>query len=85
MTSKAVTKKSGAAQRQEINTTPWKTSAKQNGVRGEGPAARASGKAPFPGVVSGDVAGQETPSRQRTKDYSGGRSDVQPREKGVRY
>ena len=89
MASKPVTKKSGAAQRKQPPLEPgggnWKTSAKEDGVRAQGPAARDSGKAMFPGVVSGNVANQETPSRGRTKDYPGGRSQVQPREKGVRY
>ena len=63
----------------------YKSSAKEDGVKNEGPAARNSGKSPFPGVVSGDVASQENPRRQRRQDYAGGRSEVQPREKGVRY
>ena len=89
MASKPVTKKSDLAQRSQPSMAPpgapWKTRAKENGVRAQGPVARDSGKAMFPGVVSGDVAGQETPSRVRTRDYAGGRSDVQPRPKGVRY
>ncbi len=90
MASKPVTKKQGKYQRADMPivpppNTPWKTSAKQDGVRTQGPAARNSGKSPFPGVVSGDVADQEKPKRMRTKDYAGGRSEVQPRPKGVRY
>lgn len=90
MTSKPVTKKSDAAQRKLIpGTQPpgpkWKSSAKEDGVRAQGPAARNSGKSPFPGVVSGDVVDQMNPGKRRTRDYTGGRSDVQPREKGVRY
>ena len=65
----------------------WKSSAKEDGVRAQGPTARNSGKAPFPGVMpgTGDVGGQENPRRTRRQDYAGGRSEVQPREKGVRY
>ena len=48
----------------------WKTDAKQDGCRGEGPAARQSGKAPFPGVTSGNVTEQMNPRRDRTQDYT---------------
>ncbi len=89
MESKPVTKKSGAAQRKQPAAQPpgpkWKTSAKEDGVRAQGPTARNSGKSMFPGVVKGNVANQEPISRVRTKDYPGGRTDVQPRPKGVRY
>ena len=51
---------------------PWKTDAKQDGVKAQGPAARDSGKAPFPGVLpgTGDVSSQENPRRERRQDYS---------------
>ncbi len=60
----------------------WKDSAKSNSVRTQGPAARDSGKAPFPGVTSGNVADQMNPRRQRRENYS---PKPQPREKAVRY
>lgn len=62
----------------------WKDNPKSDGVRSQGPAARSSGKAPFPGVMpgSGGVTGQENPRRQRRQDYD---PKPQPREKGVRY
>ena len=56
----------------------WKDNAKQDGVRGQGPAARNSGKSPFP--TSG-VGSQMNPRRQRREDYT---PRPQPREKGVR-
>ena len=61
----------------------WKGSAKQDGVSPQGPAARASGKAPFPGVTpgSGDVTGQMNPRRERREDYT---PKPQPRETGVK-
>lgn len=60
----------------------WKDSAKSDGVRSQGPAARDSGKAPFPGVTGGDVSNQENPRRQRRQDYT---PKPQKRETGVRY
>ncbi len=60
----------------------WKTDAKQDGVRSQGPAARNSGKAPFPGVTGGDVEGQLNPRRQRREDYD---PKPQPREGSVKY
>lgn len=66
----------------------FKTSAKEDGVRNDGPSAPNSGKAMFPGVMpgTGDVTGQvPTFNKSRAKNYAGGRSEVQPREKGVRY
>ena len=66
----------------------FKTSAKEDGVRNDGPAAPNSGKSMFPGVMpgTGDVAGQvPTFNKMKTRNYAGGRSEVQPREKGVRY
>ncbi len=66
----------------------FKSSAKEDGVRNDGPSAPNSGKSMFPGVMpgSGDVEGQVPTFRQmRTGNYEGGRSEVQPREKGVRY
>ncbi len=90
MKSKPVTQKHGNLQRDNMRTQgggPWKGSAKQDGCRGQGPAARDSGKAMFAGVMpgSGDVGGQEPAGQRKTKVYSGGRSEVQKREKGVRY
>ena len=58
----------------------WKTDAKQDGCTGQGPAARNSGKSPFPGVTSGNVADQENPRRQRNQNYT---PKPQPRESGV--
>lgn len=66
----------------------FKTSAKEDGVSNDGPAATNSGKAMFPGVMpgSGEVTDQVPAfSKSRAKNYAGGRSEVQPREKGVRY
>lgn len=50
----------------------WKDSPKANSVRSEGPAGKASGKAPFPGVLPGSagVSSQMNPRRDRTQDYS---------------
>lgn len=49
----------------------WKTGAKEDGVKSQGPAARASGKAPFPGVTSGGgVSSQMNPRRQRRQEYT---------------
>ena len=61
----------------------WKSDAKQDGCKGEGPAARESGKAPFPGVTpgSGGVSDQMNPRRDRTKDYT---PTPQPRDVGVK-
>lgn len=62
----------------------WKDNAKEDGCKGEGPRARESGKAPFPGVTpgSGGVSGQMNPERKRTKDYT---PSPQPREAAVKY
>jgi hypothetical protein len=61
----------------------WKSDAKQDGCQGEGPAAKESGKAPFPGVTpgSGDVSDQMNPRRDRREDYT---PKIQPREVGVK-
>ncbi len=59
----------------------WKTDPKQDGCKGQGPAARASGKAPFPGVTSGSLADQMNPRRERRENYT---PQQQPRESGVR-
>ncbi len=59
----------------------WKSDAKQDGCTGQGPAARNSGKSPFPGVTSGNVSGQMNPRRERRENYM---PDPQPRESGVR-
>lgn len=60
----------------------WKDSAKSDSVRAQGPAARNSGKSPFPGVTGGDVSGQMNPRRERREDYT---PKPQPREKGGSY
>ncbi len=62
---------------------PWKDGHKQDGVKGEGPAAKESGKAPFPGVMpgSGGVSGQMNPRRDRREDS---KPQPQPRETGVK-
>lgn len=60
----------------------WKDSAKADGVRGQGPAARESGKAPFPGVVADSgVTSQQNPRRERRQDYT---PDPQPRETAIK-
>ena len=56
----------------------WKSDAKQDGCKSQGPTARNSGKSPFPTVISS----QENPRRMRTQGYD---PKPQPREKGVRY
>ena len=48
----------------------WKDNAKSDSVKPEGPAARDSGKAPFPGVVSGNVENQMNPRRQRRENFT---------------
>lgn len=60
----------------------WKDSAKQDGVRNEGPAGVQ--KRPMAGVMpgSGGVSSQENPRRQRRQDYT---PSPQPRERGVRH
>lgn len=60
----------------------WKDSPKADSVKSQGPAARASGKEPFPGVTGGNVAGQMNPRRERRQDYT---PTPQKREKGVHY
>lgn len=69
----------------------WKKDAKQDGCHGEGPAARASGKAPFPtdGTVRRDAkapysggGSQMNARRDRRQDYT---PKPQPREGGVSY
>lgn len=61
----------------------WKGDAKQDGCKGEGPAAKQSGKTPFPGVMpgSGGVSSQMNPRRDRREDYT---PKPQPRETGVK-
>lgn len=54
----------------------WKDSAKQDGCRGQGSAAKDSGKSPFPGAVSGGgVSSQMNPRRDRRQDYDGGNAN----------
>lgn len=69
----------------------WKTNAKQDGCKGEGPAARMSGKAPFPttGTVARDAKGshsgggdQMNPRRDRRQGYV---PSPQAREQGVKH
>lgn len=58
----------------------WKSDAKQDGVRSQGPAARMSGKAPFPTTGTArqnakqdgynEGGSQENPRRQRRQDYT---------------
>ena len=58
----------------------YKKSAKQDGVKGDGP--RCSQKSMAPGCVSGNVSSQENPRRMRRQDYT---PKPQPRESGIRY
>lgn len=59
----------------------WKSSAKQDGVRSQGPQCRQ--KSPAPGVMpgTGGVGTQMNPRRERREDYD---PQPQPRESGVR-
>lgn len=61
----------------------WKDNPKSDSVKSQGPKARDSGKAPFPGVKpgSGGVRSQMNPRRQRREDYT---PKPQPRETGVK-
>lgn len=59
----------------------YKTDAKQDGCRQDGPAQ--TQKTPAVGVMpgSGGVSSQENPRRMRTQNYD---PDPQPRESGVK-